>query len=246
MHFHFTWQTENEVSKWTWLYAASTLTTFWWKVYFNRYHMAAIFSKHRKDEFAIFWVEMYISREYLKMAVLFLWFQFHIQYISWHGFVIWLKTKAACGELPELPELKLPLSPSVLSQRPHQPSPSHQHDHKLLDFISKCFPASAADGSRAQQRKYFITFKLGQRIGAKFPVFCRWAVKPTPSLATVNRKLYCSMAYQQENICQNESAVNVPFQTFASWNLVSSKICCGCEHARRPAVSVAVCMIVIL
>ena len=38
------------------------------------------FGKHRKDEFAIFWVEMYISREYLKMVVLFMWFQFHI---SW-------------------------------------------------------------------------------------------------------------------------------------------------------------------
>ena len=196
------------------------------------------FGKHRKDEFAIFWVDISLEN-------IWRWRCCSCGSSSiYHGFVIWLKTKAACGELPELPELKLPLSPSVLSQRPHQPS--HQHDHKLLDFISKCFPASAADGSRAQQRKYFITFKLGQRIGAKFPVFCRWAVKPTPSLATVNRKLYCSMAYQQENICQNESAVNVPFQTFASWNLVSSKICCGCEHARRPAVSVAVCMIVIL
>ena len=131
-------------------------------------------SWQRQKRWVCNFLARYISREYLKMAVLFMWLQFHISIdIMVLGFVIWLKTKAACGELPELPELKLwlPLSPSSAGGHT-SPSPSHQHDHKLLDFISKCFPA-VCSGWGAEQRKYFITFKLGQRIWAKFPVFCR-------------------------------------------------------------------------
>ena len=128
---------------------------------------AAILAKTEKMSLQFY--GRYISREYLKMAVLFMWLQLHISIdIMVLGFVIWLKTKAACGELPEL-KLWLPLSPS--SAGGHT-SPGHQHDHKLLDFISKCFPA-VCSGWGAEQRKYFITFKLGQRIWAKFPVFCR-------------------------------------------------------------------------